>query len=46
MYNFYCDLQFLENLVLQGRNKILVKDGGLETFNNTGKFAMAFGQNQ
>lgn len=46
MYNFYCALQFLENLVLQARNTPLVKEGGLEIFSNTGKFAVAFGQNQ
>ena len=35
-----------ENLVLQERSTVLVKEEGLETLRNTGKFAMAFGQNQ
>lgn len=46
MYNFYSVLQLSANLVPQVRNTILVKEGGLETLPNTGKFAMAFGQNQ
>ena len=35
-----------ENLVLQERSTVLVKEDGLETLRNTGKFAMAFVQNR
>lgn len=35
-----------ENLVLQERSTVLVKEDSLETLRNTGKFAMAFVQNR
>ena len=39
-------LRLTENLVLQERSTVLVKEDSLETLRNTGKFAMAFGQNR